>query len=226
MAEYLSEIRPTQRTKIIRDARFPRREQPHAYSRIRGHMGRLLTDGKGQLPSLNLAIDRFEAEAESLVGQERAELRRCAKALRLFTSLYTTSRLGRFTFGGGKALVQSLHGLSLKTSLVATISEASAAGETYLGGCAVITASDDGTGTFDMRLRRTAGLILWGLETESQQKPLPRLCMAIDVLGSRIMRAPPTYERFREDVNDAAQTIVREWPKVSPPHGYDGPDPG
>jgi hypothetical protein len=225
MATYLCATNPVQRTSVIREARFPRIIQTSAYTRARPTMMKVLQGGKTAFPAARLAITRLEADARSVDGIEKMELNRCAAAIEDFLDLYTTAKLSRFTFKKGGDFNLQKHGLTINVSTNGIV-EHEVSGATYSGACIIFTASSDGAReNIDRRLKMMSGLVLWALEDSGQMEPLARLCFAIDVHGGEVVRASPSFDRFRAHVEGAAQEIFDGWNRVKPPKGYDGPDP-
>lgn len=96
-------------------------------------------------------------------------------------------------------------------------------GATYSGGLILKYAFGADRSSVNKELTNAAGLLLWALEG-GQMEPLSRLCLTVDLAGHNIVKASPSYARFRQDVTDSCSEIAARWNDIEPPHDYDGPD--
>ena len=92
------------------------------------------------------------------------------------------------------------------------------------GGCVMFLAgSPDSRKNIEERRTYVAAIAHWALEGGNLE-PLPRLCLAFDVFGHEVTRAPSATTRLRKRLADACREAAIKWDGIEPPSGYDGPD--
>ncbi|WP_152508768.1 MULTISPECIES: hypothetical protein [unclassified Labrenzia] len=223
ISDYLSTVHATQRTKLICAAKFPKKVEVAAYSQVRQALKRALTTDNFDRDGLDFLAGKLEARTLMESGYNRDEALRCIKAVRAFQDTFTPRRFGRYELSANpKTLLKSISGVKLKVSLDALVTQ-SQDGEIFAGGLILLYAfSSDRTAITD-RLAAASALILWALE-DGQMQPLPRLCMAVDLAETKVVKASRSHERFRERVEASCSEVAARWNEIEPPHDYDGPD--
>lgn len=223
MAEYFATTNAPQRTKTIRAAKFPKKVEVASYTQIRNQLKGALTKPDFGRDDLDFLADRLESKARRETGYNRDEALRCAKAVRAFQNTFNPRGFTQVTVSpSGKALSTRIEGVRLNVSLDATVT-ATKGDITNSGGIVLLYAFSADRGPIKDRLSTTAGLILWALDG-GQMEPLPRLCMAVDLAESEIVKASASHARFRERVAESCKEIAARWDSVEPPSDYDGPD--
>ena len=121
-----------------------------------------------------------------------------------------------------KRLSVSIEGVKINVTMDAMVT-ATKGDLTNSGGLVLLYAFSADRGDLKERLLATSGLILWVLEG-GQMEPLPRLCMTVDLAEKTIVKASPSFFRFRGRVAESCKEIAARWDGIEPPHDYDGPD--
>lgn len=222
MAEYLACQNATQRARVIRAAKFPKKIEVAAYTQIRRPLRDALSKPEFARGDLEFLAARLETKAERESGYNRDEAMRCARAVRAFQETFNPKAFARCEISPAPStLFTRIEGVKVNVTLDATVTE-TRGDETRAGGIIILYAfSADRSGVRD-RLSTAAGLMLWTLEG-GQMEPLARLCMAADIAGKDILRASASHSRFREGIVNSCREIAAGWNNVEPPPDYDGP---
>lgn len=222
MAEYLACQNATQRARVMRAAKFPKKVEVAAYSQIRRPLSDALSKPRFGRDDLDFLADRLDAKAQREAGYNRDEALRCARAVRAFQNTFNPSAFRRCDVSSMTGtLTLRVSGVRVKVTPNALVT-ASQGDEIKAGGVILLYAfSTDRSGVKD-RLYTASGLLLWALEG-GQMEPLPRLCMAADIAGNEIIKASASYTRFRERISDSCIEVAAGWAAIAPPDDYDGP---
>lgn len=222
ISDYLATSHATQRTRVIRNAKFPKKVEVAAYSQIRKPLKVALTKDEFDRDGLEFLIGKMEAKALTETGYNRDEALRCAKAARAFQETFNPKSFARYTLSPStKTVSKNIAGVKINVTLDAMVTETKD-DVTHAGGIVLLYAfSADRTNVAD-RLAAASGLILWALES-GQMQPLPRLCMAADLADRNIVKASGSHERFRQRVSDSCSEVAARWDEIEPPDDYDGP---
>lgn len=221
ISDYLATSHATQRTRVIRNAKFPKKVEVAAYGQIRKPLKAALTKDDFDRDGLEFLIGKMEAKALTETGYARDEALRCAKAARAFQETFNPKSFARYMLSSStKTISKNVAGVKINVTLDAMVTETKG-DATHAGGIALLYAFSDRTNVNE-RLAATSGLILWTLESR-QMQPLPRLCMAVDLAGRSVVKASNSFERFRQRVSDSCSEIAARWGEIEPPDDYDGP---
>lgn len=228
LAEYLATTHAEQRERIIRSAKFPRKLPVIAYSQSREVARYFLGLNTRDRTELVRAIQRLETRLRrEPEGWMRDELQRNIDALERFGETIAASRLTRYHFTPGPVdLRMDVCGVRVNTRLDAAITETNDDGIANAGGCIFfIAGTEQARRNIEERRRSVAALVLWELEHSNPNiEPLPRLCMAFDMFGEEVVRAPSAIDRLRSRMASACAEAAARWQSVEPPTDYDGPD--
>lgn len=225
ISEYLATENASQRTKIIRDAKFPKKIEVAAYGQVRKSIQAALSRPDFDQPTLRMLADKMAAKALREAGHARDEALRCERAVLAFMETIQPRNFARMQVSAAlNNLALRVQGVKLKVTMDASIMQ-EAGGVTNVGGIVLLYAFSIDRGSIKPRLVATTSLMLWALEP-GQMEPLPKLCMAADLAGGEIVRASPSHARFRSNVNESCREIASRWGSIEPPDDYDGPDWG
>ncbi len=114
-----------------------------------------------------------------------------------------------------------MSGVKLKVTLDAMMTETKGDVTSARGVTLLYALSADRPDLKD-RLPAMEGLVPWALE-DGQMPTLPRLCMAVDIAETNVVRASASHQRFRERVEASCREVAAQWGDIEPPHYYDGP---
>lgn len=223
MAEYLACQNATQRARVMRAAKFPKKVEVAAYSQIRRPLRDALSKPRFGHDDLDFLADRMDTKAQRETGYNRDEALRCARAVRAFQETFNPSGFRRCEVTPATGtLTLRVSDVRMKVTPDALVT-ANRGDEMNAGGIILLYAfSADRSGIKD-RLSTASGLLLWALEG-GQMEPLPRLCMAADIAGHEIVKASASHTRFREKISDSCAEVAAGWDVIAPPDDYDGPD--
>jgi hypothetical protein len=172
---------------------------------------------------LEFLVAKLEGRAQAEIGYNRDEALRCAKAVRAFQSTFQPKKFAKYDISaGGKTLIKSVSGIRLKVTLDAMVTETKE-GMTSAGGITLLYAFSADWPDLKDRLSAMAGLVLWALE-DGQMPTLPRLCIAVDIAETNVVKASANHQRFRERVEASCREVAAQWSDIEPPHDYDGPE--
>lgn len=224
LAEYLATTNATQRTKVITAAKFPKKIEVASYGQIRKPLRDALTKDDFGRDDLEFLAGRLEAKAEEESGWSRDEAMRCLRAVRAFQASFNPKSFSKLSLAASpKGLFVQVADVKVNIALDAMVTGVKG-DETYSGGLVLLYGFSADRGDIKDRLSATSGLILWGLESSSQMKPLPRLCMTVDLAQQDIVKASGSFARFRGRVEESCKEVSARWGSIAPPHDYDGPD--
>lgn len=217
-----------QRENVIRDAKFPRKAMVIPYSQARRFIGGFIQDKSRDLKDLDREASRFYTKHRSEEeGWQKAEYKRNATAIETFATAFTRTRAKKYQFEAPtSALTQTVAGVQINVRLDASIIEIGDDGQAFTGGCVLFFASgEQSRKDLEDRLKTTAAIIHWTLESIGGNiEPLDRLCIAFDVFGQQIVKAPKGFDRLRANLVTSCREAASSWDSVAPPEGYDGPD--
>ena len=223
ISDYLATSYATQRTKLICAAKFPKKVEVAAYAQIRRPLRAALSKENFDRDSLDFLADRLEGKALTETGYNRDEAKRCAKAVRAFQETFEPKKFSRYDISPSqKTISRPISGVKVNVTLDALVTQ-SKDDITSSGGIVLLYAFSADRSSIKDRLSAASGLILWTLEG-GQMPPLPRLCMAIDLADTNVVKASASNERFRQRVEASCREVASLWDDVEPPHDYDGPD--
>lgn len=222
MAEYLACQNATQRARVVRAAKFPKKVEVAAYSQIRKPLSDALSKPRFGRDDLDFLADRLDVKAQREAGYNRDEALRCARAVRAFQRTFNPAAFRRCDVGPTTGTLSlRVSGVRVKVTPNALVT-ANKGDEMKSGGIIILYAfSADRSGVRE-RLSTASGLLLWALEG-GQMEPLPRLCMAADIAGHEIVKASASHTRFRERISDSCIEVAAGWEAMPPPDDYDGP---
>lgn len=222
LSTYLSTTNPTHRKELIRSAKFPEKFEVSSYGNVKSALRKSLQKPDFGKDDLEFLIGKLEAEALRKDGQAKNNSLLQARAVKKFQETFSTRRFARYSFGPPAKMLLPISGVKVNVSLDATLSQETESG-LKSGAIALHYSFSKNRGDERDHQRAVAALVYWSLES-GQVEPLPRLCMAVDLAISSVMKAPSGYERFRARTNDACSEIAARWSEVEPPPEYDGPD--
>lgn len=223
ISQYLATSNATQRGRVIRSAKFPKKVEVAAYSQVREAIKKSLFKDKFGRDDLDFLADRMDAKARVETGWHKSEALRSAQAVRAFQETFNPKTFKKYTIlAVPKNLSVKISGVKLNVTMDAAITQ-DQKGATYSGGLILKYAFGADRSTVGKELSNAAGLLLWALE-HGQMEPLPRLCLAIDLAEHNIIKASASHTRFRLDVTDSCSEIAARWSEMEPPHDYDGPE--
>lgn len=226
LAEYLCTTNARQRTRIIREAKFPRKVQMVSYSQIKPAICRFLAANSADLSHFDVTLDRLATKARTDEKHSaRIEARRCHSAVEAFKETFTKGRAKNLTFTSGPVdVLMRLEGVAVNIRMDAGLIETTERGVSHSGGCVLfLSGSADARKDIEDRRKYVAAVVHWGLEG-GQMEPLPKLCMSFDVFGGKIEKAPTSHDRLRGNMRESCREVSARWDEVEPPAGYDGPD--
>lgn len=223
LAEYLATTNASQRTKVITGAKFPKKVEVAAYSQIRKPLRDALSKPDFGHDDLEFLADRLEIRTGQEVGWNRDEAMRCLRAVRAFQVSLQPRSFAKYDISPApKSLAVQVAGVRINVTMDAMVTETKG-DVTNSGGIMLLYAFSADRGDLKERLAATSGLILWALES-GQMKPLPRLCMTVDLAQQNVVKASPSFSRFRGRVAESCKEIAARWDSIEPPADYDGPD--
>lgn len=186
-----------------------------------------LTESSATLSYFDTHIRRFESrKRREPDGWMRDEMERNIEAIAAFKNTFTRRRARRYSFSSGpRDRIIRLEGVRISVRLGALVTFVDEDNVTYEGGCVLFVARTvPSRRNIEHRLKAVAAMIQWSLETaDSNIEVLPRLCMAIDVFGETITKAPSAVDRLRSQIRSACNEAAARWDSISPPPDYDGP---
>ena len=53
----------------------------------------------------------------------------------------------------------------------------------------------------------------------------PAICFSLDVFGGNLVKAPNSYIKRIDSIQNSCEEIALRWPTIEAPADYDGPDP-
>lgn len=125
IAEYFATTNATQRTKIIRAAKFPKKVEVASYTQIRRPLMQALSQPDFGRDSLDFLADRLEDKARRESGYNRDEALRCAKAVRAFQATFNPKSFSRMTISpSSKSISTKIEGVKVNVSLDAQVTVA------------------------------------------------------------------------------------------------------
>lgn len=223
ISKYLATSKATQRCRVIRSAKFPKKVELAAYSQVRDAIRKSLFKEYFGREDLDFLADRMDAKARVETGWHKSEALRSAQAVRAFQETLSPKIFGKYTISAApKNLSVKISGVKLNVSMDAAISQ-ERKGVTNSGGLILKYAFGADRSSVTAELANASGLLFWSLEG-GQMEPLARLCMAIDLAEHTAVKASSSHERFRQDVTDSCSEIAARWDDIEPPHDYDGPE--
>jgi len=223
ISQYLATSNATQRGRVIRSTKFPKKVEVAAYSQVRDALKKLLFKEDFGRSDLDFLADRMDAKARAETGWHQSEALRSAQAVRAFQETFDPKVFKKYTLSAApKNLSVKISGVKLNVSMDASITQDSK-GVTHSGGLILKYAFGADRSSVAKELTNAAGLLFWALEG-GQMEPLPRLCLAVDFADQNIVKARTSYTRFRQDVTDSCSEIAARWGDIEPPHDYDGPE--
>ena len=194
-----------------------------AYTQIRRPLQEALRKDQFGKADLDFLADKLHIRSRRETGYSKDEAMRCAKAIRAFQETFQSKRFAKIQFYiPHGTLSTTVEGVKINVSLDASIT-ATKDGVTNSGGLVLLYAFSADRGSIGHRLSTASGLILSTLEN-GQMEPLPRLCMAVDLSGRKIIKASKSFARFRTRVSHSCKEIAARWATIEPPDDYDGPD--
>ena len=227
LADYLCTTNATQRERVIRDAKFPKKPQVIAYQGVTSLFRNFLKTGNGDLSYFDRPKQRLLDRANTETGATRNETLRCIKAIDAFIQTYTNGKLLKFQFGPSPTDVGfKVSGVSINCRLDPPITEKSKDGTFNSGGCVMFLASGpQSRKNIEDRTKYVAATVHWALESAGGNiKPHPKLCLSFDVFGGNVVRAPAAIDRLRSRMEASCREVANGWDGIEPPSGYDGPD--
>lgn len=223
ISQYLATSNATQRGRVIRSAKFPKKVEVAAYSQVRDALKKALLKDDFGSGDLDFLAERMDAKARAETGWHQSEALRSAQAVRAFQETFDPKIFRKYkVFASPKNLSVKISGVKLNVTMDAGVTQDSK-GVTYSGGIILKYAFGADRSSVAKELVNAAGLLLWALEG-GQMEPLPRLCMSVDLAEQSIVKASPAHTRFRQDVTDSFSEIAARWDDIEPPNDYDGPD--
>ena len=225
MAEYMASTTATQRETIIQAAKFPKKIIVASYAESKRTMRNFLLSNTGQLSYFNGHIDLLERRARrEPEGWKRDELRRNIDAIEAFKRTLRRRRIRRYNFESAPRSPRIvLEGVRVNVQIDVSLTETTAQGVQYSGGCVLFVARASRS-NIDTRRKHVAAIVHWSLESANPNiEVLPRLCLSFDVFGEFIGKAPTATERIRRQIRSACSEVASRWDTVGPPPGYDGP---
>lgn len=208
---------------MICAAKFPKKIEVAAYSQVRRPLRDALSKEDFGRGDLDFLADRMETKAGREIGYNRDEALRCAKAIRAFQETFNPRSFSKVEINpASRGISTKIEGVKVNVSLDASVT-ATKGDISNSGGIVLLYAFSADRSTMKERLATTAGLVLWALEG-GQMEPLPRLCMTADLADRNIVKASPSFGRFRSRISDTCREIAASWDRVEPPHDYDGPE--
>lgn len=223
ISQYLATSNATQRGRVIRSAKFPKKVEVAAYSQVRDALRKALFKPDFGKEDLDFLADRMDAKARTETGWHQSEALRSAQAVRAFQNTFAPKVFKKYAISSApKNLFVKIGGVKLNVSMDASITQENK-GVNYSGGLILKYAFGADRSSVDKELSNAAGLLFWALEG-GQMEPLPRLCFAVDLAEHNIVKASASHSRFRLDVTDSCSEIAARWGDIEPPHDYDGPD--
>lgn len=225
LADYLCTQDAGQRDAVIRKAKFPRKIAVAAYQQVLPAFRSFLTSGGANGSDLDALSERLKAKASREEGYAEAEALRCIAAVDAFRVTYAAGRLGKIEFlAGPQDVTMKVDEVTVNVRLDPPIVERVAGEVTFGGGCVMFLASSPDTRkSIGDRLKYVAATAHWALEGGNLE-PAPRICLAFDVFGNHVERAPTSFTRLRKRLTDACREAASKWDRIEPPSGYDGPD--
>lgn len=218
----------SQRETVLRSAKFPRTTAVVPYTQSRRIIADFLPNHEKGFADFDEHVARISAQhRREPDGWNQDELKRNLDALEAFKSLFSAKRLMRLSFFAGPTdLTMNVSGVRVNTRLDASVNEIDKAGARYSGGLILMLAGGEaGRKNFDERAKTAAALVHWSLEQLGGNiEPLAKLCLAVDVFGGSVTKAPTAIDRLRANVRSACGEAASNWPKIEPPPSYDGPD--
>lgn len=196
-----------------------------AYQQVIPAFRSFLAGGGANPADLDDLEARLKAKAGREEGYNQAEALRCVKAVEAFRETYSAAKLAKLEFTAGpQDVTMKVSDVAINVRLDPPIVERDGPDVAHGGGCVMFMAgSPDARKNIEDRLCYVAAIAHWALEG-GNLTPLPRLCLAFDVLGKSVTRAPSAYTRLRKRVTDACREAATKWDGIEPPAGYDGPD--
>jgi hypothetical protein len=225
LADYLCTNDATQRERVIRDAKFPKKAKVIPYQRVTPIFRDFLRNGNSDLSYFDRPRERLAAQAKKEDGPLKSELLRCIKAIDAFMDTYVKGRLDSFQFGTAHTdIIFKLCGVSINCRLTPPISHTSKNGSLNSGGCVFFLAgSAPARKNIEDRTKFVAATVHWALESVSTNiEPLPKLCLSFDVFGKNVVSAPAAYSRLRNKMEASCREVANGWDQIEPPSGYDG----
>lgn len=223
ISDYLATSYATQRTKLICAAKFPKKIEVAAYTQIRRQLKAALTKPDFDRDGLDFLADRLESKALTETGYNRSEALRCANAVRAFQATFQPKKFARYDISAStKTIAKKVAGVKVNVTLDAMVTE-TRNDATSAGGLVLLYAFSADRSDVKDRLSAMSGLVLWALEG-GQMPPLPRLCMAVDLAETSVVKASASHERFRQRVEASCSEVAARWDDIEPPHDYDGPE--
>lgn len=223
ISQYLATSNATQRGRVIRSAKFPKKVEVAAYSQVRDALKKSLFKDEFGRDDLDFLADRMDAKARTETGWHKDEALRSAQAVRAFQATFDPKAFNKYTISTApRKLSVNISGVKLNVSMDAAISQ-DYKDATRSGGLILKYAFAADRSSVAKELTNAAGLLLWALEG-GQMEPLPRLCMAVDIAKQSIVKASSSHTRFRQVVTNSCSEISARWDDIEPPHDYDGPD--
>jgi hypothetical protein len=226
LADYLCTTDATQRERIVRDAKFPKKAQVVPYQRIIPLFRNFLHNGNGDLSYFDRQRERLAAQAKREDGHTKSELLRCIKAIDAFVAAYANGKLDGLQFGPThNDVIFKLCGVNINCRLSPPISYTSKNGSLHSGGCVLFLAgSAQSRKNIEERTKFVAATVHWALESvKANVEPLPRLCLSFDVFGENVIRAPTAFSRLRNRMEASCREVANGWDQITPPSGSDGP---
>jgi hypothetical protein len=110
-----------------------------------------------------------------------------------------------------------------------TVHRPTTGGKDHIGGALLLFSRGESSSKTRLERSKTiAGLIYTFCNRflKGLGDPDPTLCFAIDVFSGIAHTPPGTFARKLRNVGDACDEIAARWKTITPPHDYDGPDPG
>lgn len=216
ISQYLATSNATQRGRVIRSAKFPKKVEVAAYSQVRDAIKKSLFKADFGRDDLDFLADRMDAKARTETGWHESEALRSAQAVRAFQQTFDPKAFKRYTISAApKSLSVEISGVKLNVTMDAAITQVHK-GVTYSGGLILKYAFGADRSTVDKELSNAAGLLFWALDG-GQMEPLPRLSLAIDLAEHNIVKASASHTRFRLDVTSSCSEIAARWDEIDPP---------
>ncbi|WP_299436225.1 hypothetical protein [uncultured Rhodospira sp.] len=219
---------PTRRQAILKNAKYPPALVVNRYSVLRRIIVEYLSNDDRPASLLEDARIRFLRDAEAASSNYlKDQATSCLEALSAFRTLAGSSFIRETRFREVEAVRTPLmiHGVdvSVKLDALTSVADASAVGGAILQISKTLSSQlwreDHG--------KTVASLVHSYLTANAPQGTIDhRLCLAIDVFGQSVVRAPGGFKRRQKDIEAACREIGALWTRVPTPPGFEGWDDG
>ena len=229
ISEYLNATAPG-RTRIIRDARFPKTSVTAQYDIARKGLVTFLNDDARGFRHLADTVDRLERRKQRPDATDwmKRDSQSSIEALDAFERTYNKIGLTALTCVAAPARQPILAKWPTRVSvhLDVTVQRERTGGRPDIGGAIFIfSKGEKATKARIDRCKTIAGLIMVHCQEFMSERGAidPALCMAIDVFARTAYTPPGTFARKLGQIADASDEIAARWRTVKAPDDYDGP---